>query len=102
MKKKLLSTLAAAALAGTGLAAGAVVTALPASAAATDQGALFDGFGRGVEEDTAVAGAENAARRNAFNHGFTECSVFESVISQDSRTHVFFALVTVRCEDVAL
>ncbi|WP_431919435.1 hypothetical protein [Nonomuraea jabiensis] len=49
-----------------------------------------------------LAGAENAARQNALVHGFMACEVFESVVSQDARTHVFFALVTVRCEDEAV
>ncbi|MEU6786907.1 hypothetical protein ABZ912_47605 [Nonomuraea angiospora] len=86
------------------LVAAALVTAtVTASAtAATAQSALFDGFGKGVVEDTALANAESAARQNALDHGFTACDVFESVVSQDARTHVFFALVTVRCEDEAV
>ncbi|MET7333579.1 hypothetical protein [Nonomuraea sp. NPDC005650] len=98
LKRKLLVAVAAAALAGSG----ALGAALPASASATVQGgALFDGFGKGVDEGTALAGAEDAARQNALSHGFTACDVFESVVSQDARSHVFFAVVTVRCEDVA-
>ncbi|HUR06564.1 MAG TPA: hypothetical protein VM347_28735 [Nonomuraea sp.] len=100
LTKKLLVGLAAATLAGSGVVAGAAVTALPAFADA-QIGALFDGFGKGIQEDTALAYAENAARQNALSHGFTDCSVFESVVSQDARTHVFFALVTVRCEDAS-
>ncbi|GAA3548936.1 hypothetical protein GCM10022419_031570 [Nonomuraea rosea] len=99
LAKKLLVALAATALAGSGVAA---VAALPASADATVQrGALFDGFGKGLDEDVALANAEIAARQNAANHGFTECSVFESVVSQDAKTLVFFAIVAVRCLDVS-
>ncbi|MEV4576508.1 hypothetical protein AB0K16_24985 [Nonomuraea jabiensis] len=85
------------------LVAAALVTAsvTVTTTASAQSGALFDGFGRGVAEDTALADAENAARQNALVHGFTACDVFESVVSQDARTHVFFALVTVRCEDEA-
>ena len=101
LTKKLLVALAAATLAGSGVVAGSVVAALPASAQAQG-GALFDGFGKGVEEDVALANAENAARQNALSHGFTVCDVFESVVSQDARTHVFFAVVAVRCENVAV
>ena len=97
LTKKLLVALAAATLAGSGVVGGAVVAAMPAFANA--QGALFDGFGKGIQEDTALTNAENAARQNALSHGFTECSVFESVVSQDAKTLVFFAVVTVRCED---
>ncbi|MBT2228393.1 hypothetical protein [Nonomuraea sp. NEAU-A123] len=100
LTKKLLVGLAAATLAGSGVVAGAAVTALPAFANA-QIGALFDGFGKGIEEDTALANAEAAARQNALNNGFTDCSVFESVASQDARSHVWFAVVTVRCEDVS-
>jgi hypothetical protein len=100
LTKKLLVALAAATLAGSGVVAGAAVTALPAFANA-QIGALFDGFGKGIEEDTALANAEAAARQNALNNGFTDCSVFESVVSQDARSHVWFAVVAVRCEDVS-
>ncbi|MGW4957954.1 hypothetical protein ACWEPL_12075 [Nonomuraea sp. NPDC004186] len=79
----------------------ATVTATTTVATA-QSGALFDGFGKGVVEDTALANAESAARQNALDHGFTACDVFESVVSQDARTHVFFALVTVRCDDEAV
>ncbi|MFI9597422.1 hypothetical protein [Nonomuraea sp. NPDC052265] len=41
------------------------------------------------------------ARSNALRHGFAAGEVFESALSQDARTHVFFALVTVSCEDAA-
>lgn len=92
--KKLLVVLAAAAMAGSG------VAALPAAADARG-GALFDGFGRGVDEGVAVADAESAARQNALVHGFTDCDLFETVVSQDAKTHVWFAVVAVRCEDVA-
>ncbi|MEU1641081.1 hypothetical protein [Nonomuraea sp. NPDC005701] len=71
----------------------------PPPTAAT--GTLFDGFGRDRAENVALAAAESDARRNALRHGFTACEVFESVVSQDARTHVFFALVTVSCEDAA-
>jgi hypothetical protein len=87
------------------LVAAALVTATvttTAAAATAQSGALFDGFGKGVAEDTALAGAESAARQNALVHGFTACDVFESVVSQDARTRVFFAVVTVRCEDEAV
>lgn len=94
LTKKLLVALAAAAMAGSG------VAALPAVADAHG-GALFDGFGKGVDEDAAVAVAESAARQNALVHGFTDCDLFETVVSQDARSHVFFAVVAVRCEDVA-
>ncbi|MGP4100513.1 hypothetical protein [Nonomuraea sp. KM90] len=94
--KKLLVALAAVTLTG----AGAAVAALPASAGATVQaGALFNGFAKNLDEDVALADAESAARLNALKHGFTECDVFESVVSQDPRTLVFFAVVTVRCVD---
>jgi hypothetical protein len=104
LTKKLLVALAAATLAGTGVAA---VAALPATASASAiasasvQGTLFNGFGRGIEEDTALANAESAARKSALSQGFTSCDVFESTVSQDPRTRVFFAVVTVRCEDLA-
>lgn len=106
LTKKLLGALAATTLAGSGIVAGALVAALPASAdtstrATAGIGALFDGFGKGIEEDTALANAEAAARQNALNHGFTACDVFESVASQDARTRVWFAVVTVRCEDAS-
>ncbi|MEV6158775.1 hypothetical protein AB0L53_51460 [Nonomuraea sp. NPDC052129] len=107
LTKKLLVALAATTLAGSGIVAGALVAALPASADTSTTinagiGALFDGFGKGIEEDTALASAEAAARQNALNHGFTSCEVFESVTSQDARSHVWFAIVTVRCEDASL
>jgi hypothetical protein len=106
LTKKLLGALAATTLAGSGIVAGALVAALPASADASTNvtvrsGALFDGFGKGIEEDAALASAEAAARQNALNHGFTACDVFESVASQDARSHVWFAVVTVRCEDAS-
>jgi hypothetical protein len=101
LTKKLLVATAAAALACSGVAAVAVVGALPASASAQQGFALFDGFAKSIYEDVAVANAEAAARQNAADHGFTDCSVFESVVSQDARSHVFFAIVAVRCEDVA-
>ncbi|MCK2215455.1 hypothetical protein MF672_016900 [Actinomadura sp. ATCC 31491] len=99
LTNKLLGALAAAALTGAALA----TAALPATAAAVtaQSGALFDGFGKGLDEDSAAAGAESAAQQNALDHGFTECSVFESVLSQDGRSGVWFAIVTVRCEDAA-
>jgi hypothetical protein len=94
LTKKLLVALAVAAMAGSG------VAALPAVANA-QSGALFDGFGKGIDEDAAVASAESAARQNALVHGFTDCDLFETVVSQDAKTHVWFAVVAVRCEDVA-
>ncbi|MGW0807694.1 hypothetical protein [Nonomuraea sp. NPDC002799] len=101
LTKKLLVALTTAALAGSGAAVGA---ALPASAAPLSAsaagGALFSGTGRGIDEDTALANAESAARAGALAHGFTLCDVFESVTSQDPKTRVFFAVVAVRCEDV--
>ncbi|MEU4229086.1 hypothetical protein AB0F17_32730 [Nonomuraea sp. NPDC026600] len=100
LTKKLLVALAATTLAGSGVVAGAAVTALPAFATA-QIGALFDGFAKNLDENIALADAEAAARQNALSNGFTDCSVFESVVSQNAKTHVFFALVTVRCEDVS-
>ncbi|MFI6928503.1 hypothetical protein ACIBIZ_51885 [Nonomuraea spiralis] len=98
LRRRLLAVLSAAALAGSGA---ALSVAAPASAATLQQATLFDGSARNLVENVALAGAETAARRNALSHGFTDCSVFESVVSQDARTHLFFALVTVRCEDAA-
>ncbi|MEV0387543.1 hypothetical protein [Nonomuraea sp. NPDC050643] len=108
MTRRLMAALATATLAGS------VVAALPAAALAAtmntattttattvQRGVLFDGFGKGLDEDTALANAEAAARRNAADHGFTACDVFESVVSQDPRSLVFFAVVAVRCEDVS-
>ncbi|MEU5868392.1 MULTISPECIES: hypothetical protein [unclassified Nonomuraea] len=82
--------------------AGAALAAVVATPAAARTGTLFDGFGRNLAENVALADAESDARSNALRHGFTTCQVFESVTSQDARTHVFSALVTVSCEDAAL
>ncbi|MFI7693272.1 hypothetical protein ACIBQ6_29650 [Nonomuraea sp. NPDC049655] len=97
LRRKLPAVLCAAVLAGSG----AAVLAGAATPATAATGTLFDGFGRDLAENVALAGAESDARRNALSHGFTDCEVFESVVSQDARTHVFFALVTVSCEDAA-
>ncbi|MFI6324382.1 hypothetical protein ACIBG8_43140 [Nonomuraea sp. NPDC050556] len=98
MKHLTKKLLVAVALAGSAVS----IAALPAAASVAVQGgALFDGFGKSLDEDVALANAETAARQNALRHGFSECDVFESTTSQDARTHVFFAVVTVRCEDVA-
>ncbi|SEG92217.1 hypothetical protein SAMN05444920_107475 [Nonomuraea solani] len=95
LMKKLMVAVAAAALAGSGVAA---AVALPASAGVTDQrGALFDGFAKNIDENVALAEAEAAARQNALEHGFTECNVFESVTSQNARG-VWFAVVAVLCQ----
>lgn len=90
--KKLMVALAAATLAGS-------AAALPASAMS---GALFNGFANDLDEDVALTDAESAARQNALAHGFTFCDLFESTTSQNAKTHVFFAIVTVRCQDVSL
>ncbi|MFG6196276.1 hypothetical protein [Nonomuraea sp. JJY05] len=84
------------------MAVAALATATVTAAATVQGGALFDGFGKGVQEGTALAVAESAARQNALDHGFAACDVFESVVSQDARTHVFFAVVTVRCDEEAV
>ncbi|MEW9550687.1 hypothetical protein [Nonomuraea sp. NPDC050783] len=108
LTKKLLGALATATLAGTALAATAALPAAAAPAArpaapaaAVRSGALFDGFGKGADEGAAAAAAESAARRNAADHGFTACEVFESVLWQNAGSSAWLALVTVRCEDAA-
>ncbi|AQZ61378.1 unnamed protein product [[Actinomadura] parvosata subsp. kistnae] len=93
LTKKLLGALAAAALAGSGVAAAAT---LPASAAAVVSSTLFTGMGQSLDEDTALAIAEADARADAAAHGFTECGVFESVSAQSPKL-VWTAWVTVRC-----
>ncbi|MEV3981360.1 hypothetical protein [Nonomuraea sp. NPDC049758] len=97
LRRKLPAVLCAAVLAGSG----AAVLAGAGTPATAATGTLFDGFGRDLAENVALAGAESDARRNALSHGFADCEVFESVVSQDARTHVFFALVTVSCQDAA-
>ncbi|MEU1726519.1 hypothetical protein [Nonomuraea sp. NPDC005692] len=101
LRRKLPAALGAAVLAGSGAAVVAGVVAGVAAPATAATGTLFDGFGRDLAENVALAHAESDARRDALRHGFTACEVFESVVSQDARTHVFFALVTVSCEDAA-
>ncbi|MEV0611929.1 hypothetical protein AB0I81_01320 [Nonomuraea sp. NPDC050404] len=96
--KKLLAALAGAALACTGVVA---AVALPASAASASvqSAALFSGMGKGLDEGTALANAETAARQSALAHGFASCAVFESVSWQNSGSPAWFAVVTVRCEE---
>ncbi|MFC4116618.1 hypothetical protein [Nonomuraea zeae] len=107
LTKKLLAALATATLAASGVAAATALPAAASTAASTGTastvqgGALFSGTGKGIKEAVALANAEAAARNLALFHGFTECDVFESVVSQDPGSLVFFAVVSVRCVDVS-
>ncbi|UBU09312.1 hypothetical protein [Nonomuraea gerenzanensis] len=92
LKNKLLTALAAAALA----CCGAAAVAAPVAASAVQVGALFTGTGQDFDEDTALAIAEAGARADAAAHGFTECDPFESVSAQ-SQKGLWTAWFTVRC-----
>jgi hypothetical protein len=92
MKKRLLVTLAAATLAGSG----AVAAALPASALT---GTLFTEVGVGFDEEAALINGENAAKASAAAEGFTQCDPFEEVIWQSGKR--WYAQFTLLCQEKA-
>ncbi|MEV0389388.1 hypothetical protein [Nonomuraea sp. NPDC050643] len=108
LTKRLLLALAAATLAGSGVAAGAALPATAtatasatatATASATVTGRMFTEVGVGLDEATALANGESAARASAAQEGFTDCNPFEEVSWQSGK--VWFAQFTILCQDSA-